>query len=136
MIMKISVFIISLVAIIFAVVQIEKSNRKIKHDAILSANIQRNYLLLDVRTQLEYKQNGLSEAVLIPYNKLTKNKDSLDKLTHGDKKFPIKIHCRSGNRAETAIKTLKSMGYNNVENLRTIVGAKNYLENNPIYPAP
>ncbi len=92
-----------------------------------------NYLLIDVRTPREYAQNGLKEAVSIPYNDI---KNNIDKLTHGKKNTAIKVYCRSGNRAELAVETLKSMGYNNIESLRTVVGATNYLENNPIYPIP
>ncbi len=92
-----------------------------------------NYLLIDVRTPREYVQNGLKEAVSIPYDDI---KNNIDKFTNGNKNTTIKVYCRSGNRAESAIEILKSMGYNNVESLRTLAGATNYLENNPIYPTP
>ncbi len=92
-----------------------------------------NYLLIDVRTPQEYAQNGLKEAVSIPYDEI---KNNIDKFTNGNKDIVIKVYCRSGNRAGSAIEILKSMGYNNVESLRTVVGASNYLENNPIYPTP
>ncbi len=92
-----------------------------------------NYLLIDVRTPREYAQNGLKEAVSIPYDAI---KNNIDKFTNGNKDIAIKVYCRSGNRAGSAMKTLKSMGYNNIESLRTVVGASNYLENNPIYPTP
>ncbi len=92
-----------------------------------------NYLLIDVRTPREYAQNGLQEAVSIPYDEI---KNNIDKFTNGNKDIAIKVYCRSGNRAGSAIEILKSMGYNNVESLRTVVGASNYLENNPIYPTP
>ncbi len=77
------------------------------------------------------KLNHSNKSKSIPYDDI---KNNIDKFTNGNKNTAIKVYCRSGNRAGSAIEILKSMGYNNVENLRTLAGATNYLENNPIYP--
>ncbi len=90
----------------------------------------KNYLLLDVRSQVEYSRDGLKEAISIPYKDI---ENKINSITGGNKNIPIKVHCRSGNRAGVAIQTLQKMGYSNVENLRTLAGAITYLENNPIY---
>ncbi len=92
--------------------------------------LKQNYLLLDVRSQFEYSRDGLTEAVSIPYKDI---EDKITAITGGDKNIPIKVHCRSGNRAGVAIETLQKMGYNNVENVHTLAGAITYLEEHPIY---
>ncbi len=93
--------------------------------------LKKKYLLLDVRSAKEYQANGFKEAVAIPYSEIA---DKIEAVTLGDKNMAIKIYCRSGNRARVAIKTLQKMGYNNLENLRTVSKAGKYLQNNPIYP--
>ncbi len=92
--------------------------------------LKKNYLLLDVRSQFEYSRDGLTEAVSIPYRDI---EDKITAITGGDKNIPIKVHCRSGNRAGVAIETLQKMGYSNVENVHTLAGAITYLGENPIY---
>ncbi len=70
-----------------------------------------NYLLLDVRTQEEYDEGHIAEAVLIPHNELA---DRLSEIKGYDK---VLVYCASGNRSVTASQILIEAGYKEVYNL-------------------
>ena len=73
-------------------------------------------LLLDVRTQGEWEQDGYLEgAVLIPHTSLEERLDEL----HEDKDELIHLYCRSGNRSVEAANTLLSLGYTNIVELKS-----------------
>lgn len=74
---------------------------------------------IDVRTQAEYDQGHLAEAVLIPYDKIS----SQIATVANNKNQPINLYCRSGRRAEIALHTLEQLGYTNIQNL----GSYDYL---------
>ncbi len=67
---------------------------------------------IDVRTQSEWDRGHLKNAVLIPYDVVTKKIQTVVK----SKRQPINLYCRSGRRAEIARKALEQMGYINVQN--------------------
>jgi phage shock protein E len=74
--------------------------------------IDENSQVIDVRTEQEYKEGHLKNAINIPYveiknkiNEYVKNKDQ-----------KITLYCRSGRRSGIAEKTLKEMGYTNAIN--------------------
>ena len=71
-----------------------------------------NYLLLDVRTQEEYDEGHIAEAVLIPHNELA---DRLSEIEGYDK---VLVYCASGNRSVTASQILINAGYKEVYNLK------------------
>uniref|UniRef100_UPI0035A0AA6C rhodanese-like domain-containing protein n=1 Tax=Neisseria dentiae TaxID=194197 RepID=UPI0035A0AA6C len=48
-----------------------------------------------------------------------------------DKAETVYIYCRSGNRAESARKTLLSMGYTDVKNLGGLEDARMFLQKHP-----
>jgi rhodanese-related sulfurtransferase len=73
-------------------------------------------LLLDVRTQAEWEQDGhLEGAVLIPHSSL---EDRVNELPE-DKDELIQLYCRSGNRSIDAANTLIDLGYTNIVELKT-----------------
>ena len=82
-----------------------------------------NALLLDVRTQTEWEQDGhLEDATLIPHSDLETRSDELPE----DKDELILLYCRSGNRSQDAANTLLDLGYTNIIELKTgINGWKN-----------
>lgn len=67
------------------------------------------YLLLDVRTQAEYRSGHIPTADNIDYREL-KDNPALPE----DTDALIILYCRSGNRSGIADKTLRRMGYSNV----------------------
>ena len=73
-------------------------------------------LLLDVRTQAEWEQDGhLEGAVLIPHSSLEDRANELPE----DKDELIQLYCRSGNRSIDAANTLIDLGYTNIVELKT-----------------
>jgi len=70
-------------------------------DKILEKN---NYIVVDVRTEEEYKENHVKGAVNIPY-------DQIDDNTKLDKNKTILVYCKSGTRSGIAYDTLKELGY-------------------------
>ena len=67
-------------------------------------------ILLDVRTQEEFKEKRIPGAILLPDFMIT---DSASEELP-DKNAVILIYCRSGRRSENAARELIDMGYKNV----------------------
>jgi len=64
-------------------------------------------LLLDVRTPMEFKQESIKGAILIPLHELPNNLKKLEKY----KEHKILVYCRSGNRSVTASRILAKNGF-------------------------
>lgn len=75
------------------------------------------YVLLDVRTEQEFKEKRIPGAVLIPDYELSERAQS----ELPDKRQVIFVYCRSGRRSETAAKELVAMGYNHVYDIGGII---------------
>ena len=67
-------------------------------------------IILDVRTEEEYKAVHIPDAILLPNETITDKMPDL--LT--DQNAEILIYCRSGNRSAQAAKKLIALGYTNV----------------------
>jgi rhodanese-related sulfurtransferase len=65
------------------------------------------YILLDVRTDEEYKEKRIDGAVLIPYDEI-KDRAAIEL---PDKDVLILIYCRSGRRSAIAANEMIEMGY-------------------------
>ena len=63
-------------------------------------------LLIDVRTNEEWRRNGQRGSINIPY-------DQIHKL-NVDKSTKIVVYCNTGKRAKIAKESLNIIGYNNV----------------------
>src|SRR5687767_6180537 len=59
-------------------------------------------VLLDVRTPEEHASRHLDGAVNIPVGDLKSRLAEVEKLTGGDKKKPIVVHCQAGSRSQRA----------------------------------
>jgi phage shock protein E len=70
-------------------------------------------LLIDVRTEPEWKDGHVQGAIRIPYEKIG---DEIEKIAP-DKKTKINLYCRTGRRSGIALDTLKKFGYEDVTNL-------------------
>ena len=69
-------------------------------------------LIIDVRTEPEWKEGHLEGAILIPLEKIG---DETAKAAP-DKRTKINLYCRTGRRSGIALETLKKLGYENVTN--------------------
>ena len=69
-------------------------------------------ILLDVRTDEEYRRGHIGGARNIPVEKI----DNAVNLLH-DKSAPIFVYCQSGSRARRAASKLRKLGYVEVYNI-------------------
>ena len=76
--------------------------------------VNKNTILLDVRSPQEFKEEHLKGAINIPlyeleqcYSSKLKNKETI-----------IVVYCKSGIRSKNAIKKLKKYGFKNLYNLK------------------
>ena len=75
-------------------------------------------ILVDVRTEAEFKEVHIPGATLLPLNEI---EDNAAKILP-DKNAVILVYCRSGSRSRVAANTLISMGYTNVYDIGGING--------------
>ena len=69
-------------------------------------------ILLDVRTDEEYRRGHIGGARNIPVEKI----NNAENLLH-DKSAPLFVYCQSGARSRKAVSKLKKMGYTDVKNI-------------------
>lgn len=62
------------------------------------------YTIVDVRTEEEFLNSHIKEAINIPYDKIDEN-------VRLDKEKIIFVYCRSGARSKMAYNTLLNLGY-------------------------
>jgi rhodanese-related sulfurtransferase len=65
-------------------------------------------VVLDVRTQAEYDDGHIEDAILIPVAELP---DRLSELSKDDE---ILVYCRSGNRSSTAVGIMEDAGFSKI----------------------
>ena len=71
---------------------------------------EQDVLIVDVRTEEEYEQGHIADAILIPNETITDSKP--EQLP--DQQAVILVYCRSGNRSKQAAEKLVKMGYTHV----------------------
>ena len=74
-------------------------------------------IILDVRTQAEFKEKHIEGALLIPDYELA----NVAKSKLPDKNKKILVYCRSGNRSKSAARLLIDMGYTDVYDFGGII---------------
>jgi len=75
------------------------------------------YIILDVRTEEEYAEGHIPNAILIPdYEIETKAEEILK-----DKNQLILVYCRSGRRSKLAAESLIKLGYTNIKEFGGII---------------
>ena len=84
----------------------------------------KNYVILDVRTQEEYNEGHIPNAINIPNE--TIDEKIYDKLK--DKKQLILIYCRSGSRSRQAAYKMQKLGYSNLVEFGGIINWKGEIE--------
>ncbi|WP_141733917.1 rhodanese-like domain-containing protein [Oligoflexus tunisiensis] len=80
-------------------------------------------VILDVRTPEEYQDIHVKGSQNIDWNQA----DFKDRVLLLDKKACYKVYCRSGNRSGRAMELMKSLGFQNVENLGSVSEAAQKL---------
>ena len=78
---------------------------------------EKNYIILDVRTEAEYKQQRIDGAKLLPVDEIG---------SRAEKELPQKnqlifVYCRSGVRSRNASTQLVGMGYTNIYDIGGII---------------
>ncbi len=69
-------------------------------------------VLLDVRTEEEYRIGHIEGSINLPFNRITAIENTVE-----DKNTPLFVHCYSGSRSGQAVSYLKRMGYTNATNI-------------------
>lgn len=62
------------------------------------------YVIIDVRTNAEYEESHIIDAINIPY-------DEINEMISLDKEKIIFVYCKSGKRSQVAYNSLTSLGY-------------------------
>ena len=89
-----------------------------------------NAVIIDVRTEAEWKEGHLEGAVLIPHERIVEGITAVAP----DKKGKIYLYCRSGRRTGIAFDALKQTGYENLVNLGTMQNASKILKRPIVKP--
>ena len=80
-------------------------------------------ILLDVRSPEEYASGYLQGALNIPHDRIGAEITAVAP----DKSTQVILYCRSGRRANTALETMRAMGYTNVSNYGGLEDAQEHL---------
>ena len=78
---------------------------------------EKDYIILDTRTQEEYKEKHIPGAILIPHDEILARAETV--LT--DKDQLILVYCRSGRRSKLASEDLVKLGYTNIKEFGGII---------------
>ena len=78
---------------------------------------EQDYIIIDARTQEEFAEGHIEEAILIPEYEI---KDKAEKELP-DKDALILVYCRSGRRSKIASEELVNLGYTNVKEFGGII---------------
>lgn len=83
-----------------------------------------NPLIIDVRTEAEWKSSHLEGAVLLPYEQIGEKIGTI--VT--DKSRRIYLYCRTGRRSKIAQDALEKLGYKDIVNLKTLENAAEVMK--------
>lgn len=78
---------------------------------------EKDYIILDVRTEEEYKSGHIPNAICIPNETIGNGEIGALK----DKNQLILVYCRSGRRSKEAAQKLANLGYRNVKEFGGII---------------
>ena len=103
--------------------QLERAERIDVTSAEFEAQMNGNYVLLDVRSYDEFDEGHIEGATLIPVDELAERWSEIEEY---DK---ILVYCRSGNRSVAASDILLDAGFQDVYNLLGGIGAWSEYKN-------
>ena len=105
----------------------ESSYRQITMDeAVAMMEEEEGYIILDVRTAVEFDEKHIPGAINIPNEAI--GTDAIPELP--DKDQLILVYCRSGNRSKQASEKLVKLGYTNVVEFGGIIDWPGETETN------
>lgn len=81
---------------------------------------EKDYIILDVRTDEEFADGHIENAILIPDYEISQKAESILK----NKNQLILVYCRSGRRSKNAASELAALGYTNVKEFGGIIDWK------------
>lgn len=87
--------------------------------AIRLMNNHDDILILDIRTEADYKSGHINGAKNVPLNNFATSISGLS----SSKNEPVLLYCNSGNTVTRAIKMLKKAGFEQVNNLEGGIAA-------------
>ena len=87
--------------------------------AIRLMNNNSDALIIDIRTEADYKGGHINGAKNVPLSNFAASIEGLS----GSKSTPVLIYCNSGNTVTRAIKLLKKAGFEQVSNLEGGIAA-------------
>ena len=93
-------------------------------------SIKNGGILIDVRSEEEFKEGYLPGAVNIPHTAVASKISSVAP----DKSTPLYLYCRSGRRVGIAMEALKELGYTDMTNLGGLNDAAKILNTKPVKP--
>ena len=76
-----------------------------------------DYIVLDTRTEEEFAEGHIPNAILIPHYEIAQRAEK----ELPDKDQLILVYCRSGNRSKQASQVLADLGYTNVKEFGGII---------------
>ena len=76
-----------------------------------------DYIILDTRTEEEFAEGHIPNAILIPHYEIAQRAEK----ELPDKDQLILVYCRSGNRSKQASQMLADLGYTNVKEFGGII---------------
>ena len=76
-----------------------------------------NYIIIDARTEEEFKEGHIEGAILIPEYEIAERAEK----ELPDKDQLILVYCRSGRRSKIAAQALADLGYTNVKEFGGII---------------
>ena len=76
-----------------------------------------DYIILDTRTEEEFAEGHIPNAILIPHYEIAQRAEK----ELPDKDQLILVYCRSGNRSKQASQVLADLGYTNIKEFGGII---------------
>ena len=117
-------FAVLLVSILISSCSIEQITNDIDIDEFRKKIASHNYVLVDVRTEKEFDDGHIENALNIDYFSTTFS----DEISNIGLEKPVLVYCRSGNRSGKSMRIMSDLGFKEVYNL--IGGIKGWKAKN------
>ena len=116
-----ALFITVLIVLVIFITNISGTSKTANNISTIIQN--ENIVLIDVRTEEEYKSGHIPRAINVPNTKI-------ENVINYDKETPVAVYWRTGKRSKEAALTLEKMGYTKIYDLGSINNYKGELTTN------